>query len=321
LTPDFVMVGAYDARVVALSLVIAVLASYVALDLGERVTAARWWARLLWLTGGATAMGLGIWAMHYSAMLAFHLPVPMWWDGEARVQLDPRVGVGQTFRVPLRASPLEIVGADAEGALLLAICPLPNPEAVEADGARHLSMTFEGGQIMTIDIARGEGTSGEEGVYVIQLTYIAPAAVRAFLPRPRPKMAPRGATVATAPVPRIGLVEDDPFIRHALMSLLRSAGLHVEAFASAEAFLDHASRACVDCLILDVHLPGMSGLALQRTLTERQVPTPIIFLTGHDDPTLARQAQDAGAIAWLTKPVQGEDLLHAITEASNLART
>jgi len=80
MTPDLVMVGSYDYRVVALSLVIAVLASYVALDLGERVTAARAGARLWWLIGGATAMGLGIWAMHYTAMLAFHLPVPMGYD-------------------------------------------------------------------------------------------------------------------------------------------------------------------------------------------------------------------------------------------------
>jgi two-component system, sensor histidine kinase and response regulator len=77
MTPDLVLVGSYDVRVVALSIVIAVLASYVALDLGERVTAARGRARLLWLIGGATAMGIGIWSMHYTGMLAFHLPVPM----------------------------------------------------------------------------------------------------------------------------------------------------------------------------------------------------------------------------------------------------
>jgi PAS domain S-box-containing protein len=80
MSSDLVLIGSYDYRVVALSIVIAVLGSYAALDLGERVTAARNGARLLWLIGGATAMGIGIWSMHYTAMLAFHLPVPMWHD-------------------------------------------------------------------------------------------------------------------------------------------------------------------------------------------------------------------------------------------------
>lgn len=80
MSSDVVMIGSHDYRVVALSIVIAVLGSYAALDLGERVTAARNGARLLWLIGGATAMGIGIWSMHYTAMLAFHLPVPMWHD-------------------------------------------------------------------------------------------------------------------------------------------------------------------------------------------------------------------------------------------------
>jgi PAS domain S-box-containing protein len=73
------MIASYDYRVVALSIVIAVLASYAALDLGERVTATRRLARLAWLLGGATTMGIGIWSMHYTGMLAFHLPVPIWY--------------------------------------------------------------------------------------------------------------------------------------------------------------------------------------------------------------------------------------------------
>ena len=80
MSSDLVLIGSYDYRVVALSIVIAVLGSYAALDLGERVTAARHGARVLWLIGGATAMGIGIWSMHYTAMLAFHLPIPMWYD-------------------------------------------------------------------------------------------------------------------------------------------------------------------------------------------------------------------------------------------------
>src|SRR5271167_4936822 len=71
------LVGAYDFRLVALSVVIAMFASYAALDLASRVTAAHGWARMIWLAGGATAMGLGIWSMHYIGMLAFSLPVPV----------------------------------------------------------------------------------------------------------------------------------------------------------------------------------------------------------------------------------------------------
>src|SRR5262245_50580365 len=98
------------------------------------------------------------------------------------------------------------------------------------------------------------------------------------------------------------------------MSLLRSAALRVEAFASVEAFLSHAPLERVGCLILEVQLLGMSGPALQRTLIEMRVPIPVIFLTGHDDPILATQARHDGAVAWLTKPVQEQDLLHAIDQ-------
>src|SRR6266849_2864517 len=79
-SPDLVMVGSYDFRLVALSVVIAVLASYAALDLAGRVTSARGGTRILWLSGGATAMGIGIWSMHYFGMLAFRLPIPVQYD-------------------------------------------------------------------------------------------------------------------------------------------------------------------------------------------------------------------------------------------------
>jgi len=224
----------------------------------------------------------------------------VWWDEAERWSWDPRVGGCAPFRVPLITSPLEIVGADAEGPLLLAVLPLPELDAVTAEGTCQRSVTFVHGQILTIDLTVDEGTTGKDGAYILQLT-----AVTTLLPGP-----PR----ATAPLLRIGLVEDDAFLRQALASLLRSAGLHVEAFASAEAFLDQAPQVRVDGLVCDVHLPGMSGLALQRTLIARQVSIPIMFLTGDDDPALARRARDAGAVAWLTKPVWESDLLHAIRE-------
>ena len=77
---DLVLVGSYDYRLIAVSVVIAIAASYTALDLAGRVTAARGWVRFAWLTGGATAMGIGIWSMHYTGMLAFSLPVPVAYD-------------------------------------------------------------------------------------------------------------------------------------------------------------------------------------------------------------------------------------------------
>jgi FixJ family two-component response regulator len=91
----------------------------------------------------------------------------------------------------------------------------------------------------------------------------------------------------------------------------------VAAFASAEAFFDDPMAACATCVIVDVYLRGTSGLALQRTLAERQVPIPIIFLTGRDDPALARQAREAGAVAWLIKPVLEQDLWQAIKAAQH----
>src|ERR1700726_4511696 len=82
-TPDFVMPGYYETRLVALSVFIAVVASYAALDLAARVTSAQGGARYLWLSGGATSMGIGIWSMHYIGMLAFSLPVPVLYDWPA----------------------------------------------------------------------------------------------------------------------------------------------------------------------------------------------------------------------------------------------
>src|SRR5438445_8775199 len=79
-SPDMVLVGSYDYRLVVLSVLIAILASYAALDLAGRVTSSQGKVRLLWLNGGAVAMGFGIWSMHYIGMLAFRLPIPVQYD-------------------------------------------------------------------------------------------------------------------------------------------------------------------------------------------------------------------------------------------------
>ncbi len=114
-------------------------------------------------------------------------PLRVSWDSAAHGQKDPTVGVGEPFRVPLSASCVEIFGDDAEGALLLAVVPLPAPEELEEGGAQHLGVTLEGGQTIAIDIALGERSGGTGRVYVVQLAYAVSAAVAAILPRPRPE--------------------------------------------------------------------------------------------------------------------------------------
>ena len=98
-------------------------------------------------------------------------PLRVWWDAEERLRWGPRVEVCEPFRVPVHVSSLEIVGDDAEGALLLAVFPLPTPEAVAADGALHLSVTLEGGQKIALVVALDEGLDGEARAYILQLTY------------------------------------------------------------------------------------------------------------------------------------------------------
>ena len=98
-------------------------------------------------------------------------PLRMWWDGEERLQCDPRAEVCEPFRVPLRASYVEIVGDDAEGALLLAVVPLPDPEEMEDNGVEHLAVNLEGGQTVTVAIALDYGSGGKARAYVIQITY------------------------------------------------------------------------------------------------------------------------------------------------------
>ena len=113
----------------------------------------------------------------------------------------------------------------------------------------------------------------------------------------------------------IFLVDDDDSFRGALRRLLTSAGFQVEAFPTAQAFLA-ASRPDVPCcLVLDVQLPGLGGLDLQRELRAADAMLPIIFLTGHGDIPMSVHAMKAGAVEFLTKPVRQQDLLDAIRQA------
>jgi FixJ family two-component response regulator len=111
------------------------------------------------------------------------------------------------------------------------------------------------------------------------------------------------------------LVDDDPAVRKSLSRVLREEGLNVETFESAEAFLARPDRQARGCLVLDVTMPGLDGLELQRRLTEAGQALPIVFLTGHGDIPMSVQAIKSGAADFLTKPVASDALLVAVRAA------
>jgi FixJ family two-component response regulator len=113
------------------------------------------------------------------------------------------------------------------------------------------------------------------------------------------------------------VVDDDASVRRGLERLLRAAGYRVETFGSVDEFLARASLEPPCCLVLDVRMPGRGGLELYRTLTERGDFVPAIFITGHGDiPTVVR-AMKAGAVDFLTKPFDDQELLDAVDQALN----
>src|SRR5262252_251048 len=111
------------------------------------------------------------------------------------------------------------------------------------------------------------------------------------------------------------VVDDDSSVRESLKNLIRSAGLSVQTFASAQEFLASPLPDVPSCLVLDVQLPGLSGLDLQQELAKAGIQIPIIFITGHGDIPTSVRAMKAGALEFLTKPVNDEDLLDAIQQA------
>ena len=116
-------------------------------------------------------------------------------------------------------------------------------------------------------------------------------------------------------LPLIAIVDDDPSVREGLSSLIRSAGLKVETFESAQDFLARPAVEAPSCLVLDLQLPGLSGLDLQKRMAEVGLEIPIVFLTGHGNIPASVQAMKAGAVEFLTKPFDDEELLRAIQEA------
>jgi FixJ family two-component response regulator len=111
------------------------------------------------------------------------------------------------------------------------------------------------------------------------------------------------------------IVDDDLAIRHAMTLLMRSIGLRSEAYATANDFLERFDNRNAGCLVLDIRMPGLSGLELQQRLLELGVSIPIIFITGHADVPMAVEAMQKGAFAFIQKPFRDQELLGSISEA------
>jgi FixJ family two-component response regulator len=115
--------------------------------------------------------------------------------------------------------------------------------------------------------------------------------------------------------PTVYVVDDDLSVRRSTERLIRSAGLKVQTFTSAREFLKDARWEGPACLVLDVRMPGLGGMDLQRELKQSGIPIPIIFITGHGDIPMSVRAMKAGAVEFLTKPFRGRSLLDAVRAA------
>jgi len=118
-----------------------------------------------------------------------------------------------------------------------------------------------------------------------------------------------------AAVPTVFVIDDDDLVRTAIQGMLKSVGLHAETFGTPQEFLRSKRLDGPSCLVLDVRLPGVSGLDFQRELADAGVRTPIIFITGHGDIPMSVKAMKSGAVEFLTKPFRDQDLLDAIHQA------
>ncbi len=115
--------------------------------------------------------------------------------------------------------------------------------------------------------------------------------------------------------PTVFVVDDDASMRDALRNLFRSVGLNVETFGVAQEFLSRERSKGPGCLVLDVRLPGLSGLDVQRQLADAHIQIPIVFITGHGDIQMSVRAMKAGAVEFLTKPFRDQELLDAVQQA------
>jgi FixJ family two-component response regulator len=128
-------------------------------------------------------------------------------------------------------------------------------------------------------------------------------------------------TEASDSEPLVFVIDDDELVRDSLGSLIRSLKLRVELFASATDFLARSVPNVASCLVVDVRLPGLSGLEFQAELARRQNKTPIIFMTGHGDIPMSVRAMKAGAVEFLTKPFRDQDLIDAVQVALDRDRS
>ncbi|HGM5882257.1 MULTISPECIES: response regulator transcription factor [Stenotrophomonas] len=122
------------------------------------------------------------------------------------------------------------------------------------------------------------------------------------------------------PAPIVYVIDDDPSVRAALEDLLASMGLQVRAFASTQAFLDHELEDAPACLVLDVRMPGQSGLEFHRSMGTHGLQLPVVFITGHGDIAMGVNAIKDGAIEFLTKPFRDQELLDAIHKGIEIDR-
>jgi RNA polymerase sigma factor (sigma-70 family) len=121
--------------------------------------------------------------------------------------------------------------------------------------------------------------------------------------------------------PTVFVIDDDPSIRRSIQGLLKSVGLRSDAYSSAQEFMARRVADGPSCLVLDVRLPGLSGLDFQRQLADASVQIPIIFITAHGDIPMSVKAMKSGAVEFLTKPFHDQDLLDAIQQALERDRT
>ena len=119
--------------------------------------------------------------------------------------------------------------------------------------------------------------------------------------------------------PMVCVIDDDDSLLRALRRLLDATGFRVETFSSAEQFLESDHRGRADCLVLDVHLSGLSGLELQERLARSGVSTPVVIITAHDEASTRERAQRAGAVEYLRKPFDDDSLIDAIHKAIGLS--
>jgi len=125
----------------------------------------------------------------------------------------------------------------------------------------------------------------------------------------------------TSPKPTVFVIDDDPSVLKSLARLVRSLGFDAETFASAEQFLTRKHFDGVGCIVLDVRMPGLSGMDLQDELSKADYSMPIIFITGHGNIPMSVQAMKKGAVDFLTKPFDDEELLQAVKKAIEKDRT